>query len=77
MRNPKPFMEFQCHTSRYFTSPIPFLARLLNKNCRASTAGNLMVTYKMMTKKMMTKKMMTNHANQKMMTSTSTKKKKI
>ena len=44
MRNPKPFMEFQCHTSRYFTSPIPFLARLLNKNCRNSTAGNLMVT---------------------------------
>ena len=44
MRNPKPFMEFQCHTSRYFTSPIPFLARLLNKNCRTSTTGNLMVT---------------------------------
>ena len=32
MRNPKPFMESQCHTSRYFTSPIPFLSRLLNKN---------------------------------------------
>jgi hypothetical protein len=44
MRNPKPFIEFQCHTSRYCISPIPFLARLLNKNCRTITAGNLMVT---------------------------------
>ena len=43
MRNPKPYLEFQCHTSRYFTSPIPFLARLLNKNSKASTEGNLMV----------------------------------
>ena len=32
MRNPKPFKEFQCKTSRYFKSSIPFLARLLNKN---------------------------------------------
>ena len=31
MRNPKPFKEFYCRTSRYFNSPIPFLARLLNK----------------------------------------------
>ena len=44
MRNPKPFMEFQCHTSRYFTSPIPFLARLLNKNSKANTASNTVMT---------------------------------
>ena len=31
MRNSKPFAEFQCHTSRYFNSTIPALARLLNK----------------------------------------------
>ena len=30
-RNLKPFMEYQCHTSRYYNSPIPSLARLLNK----------------------------------------------
>ena len=30
-RNPKPFMEYQCLTSRYYNSPIPYLARLLNK----------------------------------------------
>ena len=37
MRHPKPFMEHQCQTSRYFMSPIPFLARLLNKNAKPST----------------------------------------
>jgi hypothetical protein len=37
MRNSKPFMEFQCKTSRYFKSPIPFLARLLNKNSTQHT----------------------------------------
>ena len=31
MRSPKPFKEFLCNTSRYFKSPIPYLARLLNK----------------------------------------------
>jgi hypothetical protein len=31
MRNPKPYMEHSCNTSRYFSSPIPYLARLLNK----------------------------------------------
>ena len=31
MRRTKPFKEFQCNTSRYFNSPIPYLARLLNK----------------------------------------------
>ena len=31
MRNSKPFLEFQCHTSRYFNSAIPALSRLLNK----------------------------------------------
>ena len=32
MRNLKPFKEYQCSTSRYFHSPIPYLARLLNKH---------------------------------------------
>jgi hypothetical protein len=31
MRHPKPFKEYVCHTSRYFNSAIPALARLLNK----------------------------------------------
>ena len=30
-RNPKPFKEFYCRTSRYYNSPIQFLARLLSK----------------------------------------------
>ena len=34
MRHPKPFMEHLCHTSRYFSSPVPFLARLLNKRSK-------------------------------------------
>ena len=38
MRYRKPFMEFQCKTSRYFNSSIPFLARLLNKNSTQHTA---------------------------------------
>ena len=32
MRNPKPFLERKCNTSRHYSSPIPFLTRLLNKN---------------------------------------------
>ena len=31
MRQPKPFLEHQCKTSRYFNSAVPYLARLLNK----------------------------------------------
>ena len=31
MRNPKKFLEYQCRTSRFFKSAIPFLSRLLNK----------------------------------------------
>ena len=31
IRNPKPYMEHNCNTSRYFSSPIPYLSRLLNK----------------------------------------------
>jgi hypothetical protein len=34
MRNPKPFLEYKCNTSRYYKSPIPFLARLLNKSAK-------------------------------------------
>ena len=30
-RNPKKYKEFQCRTSHYFKSPIPYMARLLNK----------------------------------------------
>ena len=37
MRSPKPFKEFMCNTSRYFKSPIPYLARLLNKEGRYLT----------------------------------------
>ena len=37
MRNPKPFMEHTCNTSRYYNSPIPALARLLNKKSRTTT----------------------------------------
>ena len=29
-RNPKPYKEFPCKSSRYFNSPIPYLSRLLN-----------------------------------------------
>ena len=35
-RNPKPFMEPFCHTSRYFNSPIPAMSRLLNKRSKTS-----------------------------------------
>ena len=38
MRNPKPFKEFYCRTSRYYNSPIPFLARLLNKYADSTKA---------------------------------------
>ena len=34
MRNPKPFMEHNCQTSRHFNSTIPYLARLLNKRSK-------------------------------------------
>ena len=37
MRNPKPYYEHHCHTSRYYKSPIPTLARLLNKNSSSRT----------------------------------------
>ena len=37
MRNPKPFLEYTCHTSRYYNSPIPSLARLLNKHSRSNS----------------------------------------
>ena len=30
-RHNKKYKEFQCRTSRYFNSPVPFMARLLNK----------------------------------------------
>ena len=30
-RNPKPYREPNCKTSRYFNSPVPYLSRLLNK----------------------------------------------
>ena len=36
MRHPQPFLEHTCHTSRYYTSPIPSLARLLNRQYRKS-----------------------------------------
>ena len=32
MRNPKPYHEPQCSTSRYYYSSIPYMSRLLNKN---------------------------------------------
>ena len=35
MRNPKPYMEYSCSTARYYSSPIPYLARLLNKKSKA------------------------------------------
>ena len=35
MRNPKPFKEYLCNTSRYYNSAIPYLARLLNKKTKA------------------------------------------
>ena len=37
MRNPKPFKEHLCKTYRYYNSPIPYLARILNKKARAAT----------------------------------------
>ena len=30
-RNTKKYKEFQCRTSRYYNSPVPYMARLLNK----------------------------------------------
>ena len=35
MRNPKPYMEHYCKTSRYYNSAIPYLSRLLNKKERS------------------------------------------
>ena len=37
MRHPKPFKEHLCKKSRYFSSPIPYMARTLNKKARATT----------------------------------------
>ena len=34
MRRPQPYLEHNCHTSRYYNSPVPSLARLLNKQYR-------------------------------------------
>ena len=34
MRCPQPYLEKNCHTSRYYHSPVPSLARLLNKEYR-------------------------------------------
>ena len=34
MRCPQSYLEYTCHTARYFNSPIPSLARLLNKHYR-------------------------------------------
>ena len=31
-RHHKPYMEYNCKTSRYYNSPIPYLSRLLNMN---------------------------------------------
>ena len=36
MRRPQPYLEHNCHTSRYYNSPVPSLARLLNKQYRKS-----------------------------------------
>ena len=36
MRNPKPYKEYFCNTSRYYKSSIPYLARILNKNSSAA-----------------------------------------
>ena len=33
MRHPKQYLEHSCSTSRYHHSSIPFMARLLNRNC--------------------------------------------
>ena len=32
MRNPKPYLEPQCNTSRYYNSSLPYMTRLLNRN---------------------------------------------
>ena len=40
MRNPKPYMEHTCKTSRYYNSPIPALARLLNKMTRTNNQSS-------------------------------------
>ena len=33
-RHHKTYLEYQCRTSRYFKSPLPFMARLLNNRCQ-------------------------------------------
>ena len=35
-RNPKPFKEFSCKSTRYFNSLIPFLTRVLNTRARTN-----------------------------------------
>ena len=32
-RKNRPYVEYQCTTSRYFNSAIPYMARLLNQKC--------------------------------------------
>ena len=34
LRNPKPYLEPRCNTSRYYKSSIPYMIRLLNKNSK-------------------------------------------
>ena len=36
LRNPKPYLEPQCSTARYYHSSIPYMARLLNKKSYAN-----------------------------------------
>ena len=36
MRHPKPFLEYNCHTSKYYNSPMPSLARLLNRQPKST-----------------------------------------
>ena len=36
-RNPKPYKEYNCNTSRYYNSPLPYLARLLNRSYESTS----------------------------------------
>ena len=35
MRHPKKYKEYQCRTSRYYKSTIPYMARLLNRKANS------------------------------------------
>ena len=39
IRNTRSFEEPHCHTKRYFSSPIPYLTRLLNEHFQKKTTG--------------------------------------